>query len=145
MVGLVTNAVTLSIAVLGAALGVINTVNSLNQNRVKLKVRRKSAYFLTGEQWSDKMCSIEVINLSAFPVNVREIGFTLNGNTARKGNRATILAPLTDDRKPFPRRLASREAVTGYFELHTLPEGIGRAYVMTDCDEVAYGQNRWKK
>lgn len=133
------DAVTLSIAVLGAALGIINTAHSLNQQRVKLRVVPKWAMFVQNGDFSAEMGCIEVINLSAFPVTLSEIGFTIHGNTARKGNRAAIPMPLTTDRQPFARRLESRQALAGYFELRGLPNGIEKAYVKTDCDEVFYG------
>ena len=130
--------VTFSFAAVGAVLGVMNTVQALNQQRVKLRVIPKWALFVSGTGFSQEMGCIEVINLSAFPVTVSEIGFTLSG-TVRKGQRAAITAPFTSDNQPFARRLESRKAISGYFELKTLPMGIRKAYVVTDCGEIAYG------
>lgn len=130
--------VTISIAAVGAVLGIINTVHSLDQRRVKLRVTPKSAHFVYGGELGEEMVCIEVINLSAFPVSVQEIGFTISGDVS-KGKRAVITAPITMDRQPFPRRLESRQAVSGYFDLKSMPKNIGKAYVRTDCDEIAYG------
>lgn len=131
--------VTVSIAAVGAVLGVINTLHSLDQKRVKLRVVPKFAHFVIDGHLGDEVGCIEVVNLSAFPVTLSEMGFTVGHNTARKGDRAVITGPLTADRKSWARRLDSREALTGYFDLSSLPYDIGKAYVKTDCDEVGYG------
>lgn len=137
----VKDVVTIAIAAVGAVLGVINTLHSLNQNRVRLRVVPKFAHLVINGIMGDEKGCIEVINLSAFPVSVSEVGFTLGDGTARKGHKAQIAMPYTPDGKPFARRLESRESVTGYFDLDGLPHDIGKAYVKTDCDEVAYGMS----
>jgi hypothetical protein len=130
--------VTFSFAAVGAVLGTINTVQGLNQQRVKLRLTPKRALFVSQAGFSKEMGCIEVINLSAFPVTLSEIGFTVSGSV-RKGKRAVITAPFTSDNQPFARRLESREAISGYFDLKSLPMGIRKAYVTTDCGEVVYG------
>jgi len=131
--------VSVSLGAVGAALGIINTLNALNQQKVKLRVVPKIAMpFINGQFGKDMGC-IEVTNLSAFSVTVSEIGFTMNGRKLGKGNRVTITDPFTADHQPFARRLQSRESITGYFDLNGITSTIGRAYVKTDCGEVAYG------
>ena len=75
MTGNVKDIITISFASVGAVLGVINTVHAFNQDRLRLIVRAKHAYFVPYGVPGAKMGSIEVINLSAFPVFVSEIGF----------------------------------------------------------------------
>jgi hypothetical protein len=127
--------VTVSLALLGAVLGIINTVHSLNQNRLKLVVRAKSAYPVFGGTFGQKMGCIEVTNLSAFPVYVSEIGFEIPHAT----NRLALLQPITTDGLSFARRLESRQSVTGYFQLDNSLSSGGRSYVKTDCNEIAHG------
>src|SRR3546814_11210717 len=68
-------ALTLGIAALGAFLGVMNTWQAINRDRVRLRVRPLSVMAIaTGDQGY----GIEVVNLSSFPVTVEEVGFTLN-------------------------------------------------------------------
>jgi hypothetical protein len=81
---------TIGCAALGAVLGIINTVTSLNQRRVKLRVipkigvRDESGVFLhRRELLPNGAPAIEVINLSAFPVTIAEAGFTLKGSGER--------------------------------------------------------------
>jgi len=134
--------VTLSIAVLGAALGIINTANNLNQQKVKLRVTPKLAFMFPPYAQTVELGCIEVTNLSAFPVTVNQIGFTLDGGRlSKKKQKLVITAPRMSDNGPFPRRLESREAMTCYLELRDLKRSIGRAFAMTDCEEVAYGGN----
>jgi len=127
--------VTLCIAAVGAVLGIINTVMSLNQQRVKLIVRAKYAFFASGGDVSETMGCIEVTNLSNFPVFVSEIGFELVGSK----DRLTITAPLTTDHQPFARKLESRASITGYFDLPGHHQRDGRSYVKTDCGEKRFG------
>src|SRR5215469_11750339 len=142
--------VTLAVAVLGAGLGIINTWHALNQRRVKLKVTPKYAFFQpdgvlqsvrpigrNGPTDAEMGC-IEVVNLSAFPVGLGEMGFTVAGDP-RKHARLFIGQPDTVDGKTFFRRLEPRETVTGYFDLKMLRPDIKKAYVVTDCGEVEYG------
>jgi hypothetical protein len=71
--------VTLSIAVLGAVLGVINTWRAIDSSRVKLKVLPRHAIPVGGAPSHIGFC-IAVTNLSAFPVTVNEVGVLYRGN-----------------------------------------------------------------
>lgn len=128
--------ITLGVALLGAALGILNTWQSLSASRVRLRVRPAHAIAVpTGQN----LFSIEVVNLSNFAVTVDDVGFTLGGNTV-KGTRAAIPQPILIDGGRWPRRLESREAVSVYFDhLDMIGRRIGRAYASTACGETAYG------
>ena len=132
--------ITLSLAAVGAVLGVINTWHSLDQRRVRLRVVPKIAQMITANNASGAMGCIEIVNLSAFPVSISEIGFTIDGDP-RKHRRLAILEPLTSDRQPLARTLESRHGITGYFDLNHLTPDIQKAYVRTECGEVAYGSS----
>jgi hypothetical protein len=152
---------TISCAVLGAVLGVINTWHGLNQRRVKLKVVPKVAYpvsraesglkvgymevtdpsvFPVTQPGGPEMGCIEVTNLSAFPVTVREVGFTIDGDP-RKKTRDAIFQPIVRDGGSWPRRLESRASVSLYFNWRRLKRKSKKAYVLTDCGEVGYGNS----
>ncbi len=141
--------ITLSIAAVGAVLGVVNTLHSFNQKRVKPRVVPKYAHLVNGGVFSrsepigrvgsldnEEGC-IEVINLSTFAVNIGQIGFTQKMDA--KQIKMMIPEPMTADKKPFARRLEPREAVTGYFPLGGFTQNIKKAYAQTDCGTVAYG------
>lgn len=130
--------ITITIAALGAVLGIINTWHALDQRRVRLRVVPKIAHPFVGGDFGAPMGCIEVVNLSAFPVSISEIGFTIDGDP-RKHKRLAILEPLTSDRKPITRTLEPRHGVTGYFDLNRMEAGIHKAYACTECGEVAYG------
>lgn len=130
--------ITIGLASVGAALGVMNTWNSLSQRRVRLVVRPTFAYPATG---GPPMLSISVTNLSSFPLTVNQVGF-VGSRGAKRGKRAMIVNPQVVDGKGWPRRLASREAVSLYFGVEDVrrdPTVLAKAYVGTECGEYAYG------
>lgn len=129
------NAVTLAIALLGAVLGILNTWVVVDQRRVRLRV--SPAYALSV---SNIGFLIQVTNMSAFPLTITEVGFTLPDK-----KRAVITEPVFLDGGGWPRRLEARESVTAYFDPTTLPKGsvnrLGKAYAHTACGEAAYGDS----
>ena len=77
-------------AIIGAGLGVWNLVQGFWQRRVRLKVVPKLSStrgggFLSSNRdvLPDGFACIEVTNLSAFPVTVAEVGFSLVGDVGR--------------------------------------------------------------
>jgi hypothetical protein len=140
-----TDFMTIGCAVLGAGLGIINTLTNLDQRRVKLRVTPKlsvhsesGAYSHTTELLPNGAPAVEVINLSAFPVTIAEAGFKLKGGDGR----VIPIPPCVIDNKPWPRRLESRESVTVYFSGNqSFPKNLGRAYATTDCETTRYGDS----
>ena len=141
-----TDFLTIGCAVLGAGLGIINTLTNLNQRRVKLRVNPKLAvryesggvFSHTTELLPNSAPAVEVINLSAFPVTIAEAGFKLTGDDGR----VIPTPPCVIDNKPWPRRLESRESVTVYFSGNqSFPKNLGRAYATTDCETTRYGDS----
>jgi hypothetical protein len=131
--------ITIALASVGAALGVMNTWNALSQRRVRLVVR--PTYALNADGRRPPMISISVTNLSNFPMTIDEVGFT-GPKGAKRGKRAMIAQPRVIDGKPWPRRLESREAVSLYFgveDVHRDPSLLAMAYAGTECGVYAYG------
>ncbi|RLW62678.1 MAG: hypothetical protein B6D73_18285 [gamma proteobacterium symbiont of Stewartia floridana] len=131
--------ITLAIAVLGAVLGVINTWVGLSKEKVKLIVTPKHAIPVGGAPEHLEFC-VEVVNLSAFPVTVSEVGVFYRGTD----KRSVIPNPITSDGKPFPRRLESRSGVTLYSEKpRPLVNGkrMKCAFAKTDCGVVVKGNS----
>ena len=149
---------TLGIAVLGAVLGVINTLHQLTRNRVRLKVIPKVDFMLGNEiaaatdrdddlfqkmvenRRPARIC-IEVVNLGCVPVTISDVGFVLK----KGGTRKVIVAPEVTKGKTWPTRLDPREAVTAYAPIgaEIEPEVAlrGLAYATTDCDHTRYGSS----
>lgn len=128
-------ATTMSIALLGAVLGVMNTWNAINQQRVRVRV---TPHFVASLDRRPLGISIEVINLSAFALTIEEIGFTSN-----KG-RLPLLAARFPDGVSLPRRLASREAISaviGPTDFGIPPVRLGDAYVRTACGRTISGNS----
>jgi hypothetical protein len=130
--------VTLAIAILGAALGILNLWRAYSADRVRLRVRPAFAFAVPN---GEPMFSIGVVNLSKFAVTVSEVGFTLGGSSI-KSERAAVPMPRIKDGGNWPRRLESRESVSTYLDPASFSpnkKNIGHAYVRTSCGEVAYG------
>jgi len=129
-------AVTFAIAVLGAALGIINTWHSLDKSRVKLLVRPKHAIPYGSADPRLTFC-IEVINMSAFAVTVDDVGVFYKG-TDRRGS---ITQPVLLDGGRWPRRLEPRSSVTVYSQSPISSSGhaIKCAYARTECGNTQEG------
>lgn len=128
--------ITLSIAVLGAALGVINTWHGLDKSRVKLKVRPAHAIPVGSASPNLTFC-IEVTNLSAFAITVCDVGVFYKG-TDRRGS---FVQPVLIDGGPWPRRLEPRSSVTIYGQTpeSTAEQQIKTAYAKTECGVTKTG------
>ena len=129
-------------AIIGASLGVVNSVQGFRQRRVCLRViprvvsiRQGGFLYSTNELIPYSVPCIEVVNLSSFPVTIREVGFTLHGTEQR-----AVLLP--SDVKKLPSRLNSRESVTVHAgEKAVLPRNIKKCYAKTECDETRFGDS----
>lgn len=144
----------------GAVLGVVNTVDLLSKNRVKLSVTPKIGWvnslgtFITSVRRptpeSDpthgsppNRLAVEVVNLSSFEVTISTIGF------GRIDGPISMTVPLPDllDGKEWPVRLRSREAATAVVNPPVGPltgekaSGLAErvVFVETDCGFVRYG------
>lgn len=124
---------TLGIALVGAVLGVLNTWRNFDRDRPKLRVTPVHAIPVGGYGGVHPAIGfgIEVINLSPFPVTVREVGFLHSGLS----DRAVVVQPVTTDNKGTPRRLEPREAVSFFMELPGRRKGrpLRCAYASTAC------------
>ena len=128
---------TMGAAVIGAVLGIMNTWNAMNQKKVRLRVL--PAYSIMTASGAVGF-SIEVTNLSPFPVTITEVGVMLPGK-----KRIPILDPFFADRGDWPRRLEARSVVTAHFGLHYLlnaNQKFGKAYAHTACGEHRYGSSK---
>ena len=125
------DAVTLSLASIGAVLGVLNTWRAYDRDRPRLRVIPKHAIPVGGADPRLTFC-IEVINLSTFPLTVAEVGLLYHGTK----QRAAIVYPALADGGGWPRRLEARSAVTAYLSgegLDARTHRIRCAYAKTDC------------
>ncbi len=128
---------TMGAAVIGAVLGIMNTWNAMNQKKVRLRI--VPAYSIMTATGAVGF-SIEVTNLSAFPVTITEVGVTMPGM-----KRLYILEPFFADKGDWPRRLEARSVVTAYFPVTDLlgaGQRFGRAYAQTACGERRYGTSK---
>ena len=134
----------------GSLLGVWNLVQSFSQRRVRLRVVPKLTVirgngFLSSSSdlLPDGFPCIEVTNLSAFPVTIAEVGFSLYGTASRA---VVIPDPIT----LLPKRLEPRESIGVRAPgIAAFPQKTRRAYASTQCDHTCYGDSlvlsKWRK
>jgi hypothetical protein len=129
----VTGAITLAIALLGAVLGIINTWITVSQARPKMRVRLLAVY--SAPKIEKVGFSIEVTNLSNFPLTIREVGFSLSPWWKRDIERL-LLSPFIVRGDSIPCRLEPRHQANFYFNDNlqgSSPKRITGAYAKTDC------------
>jgi hypothetical protein len=124
---------TIGAATLGAVLGVMNTWNAISTRRLRVKVTPNFVLDLAGQPLG---ASIEVTNLSAFPVSVAEVGFEAGGGKH---------VPIIQTRITLPHRLESRDSISIFVDPPSFrPEPgvrIGAAYVRTACGNQIRGNS----
>lgn len=124
---------TIGTASIGAVLGIMNTWNSINSRRLRVKV---TPHFLVGLDGEPVGASIEVINLSGFPVTIVEAGFEVGGGQ---------IMPLLHTPTSLPHRLDARESMPIYFDPRAFVSGpnlaMGAAYVRTACGNRIKGNS----
>jgi hypothetical protein len=132
------DAITLAIAATGAVLGIMNTWQQMSKDRVRLKVTPAHALPVGRGRSGDWTLSIDVVNLSAFPVTVDEVGLELVTKQHLVNTPTT-----TANGGALPVRLEPREALTVLcypeLKLHPRLREVRAAYVRCQCGTVRYG------
>jgi len=132
---------TFGLGLLGTVLGIINLWRTFDRDRVKLRVTPKVAFPIDAGDKRPRLC-LQAVNLSAFPVIVNDIGFTIWLSKIR----LAVVDPVLSDKKSWPCRLEPREAFTAYCsaELASCKEmkKVRRAYAKTDCGKTQYGRSK---
>ena len=123
--------ITLFIAVLGAILGIVNTWLAISRSRVLLSLSFTSSAPQNARQMPPEYLNIEVVNLSAFPVTVREIGLLADNGRLRVpcGNESLLWDVLV------PRKLDSRESANFVYPIRHLNHSLSYdgIYAATAC------------
>lgn len=132
------------IGLVGAVLGFINTWHQLSKDAVRLKVTPASAHTLWRDgSVSPEKLSIEVVNLSTFPVTVKEVGLECITKEGRNGRLVDLSS--TTNRGPLPVRLEPREALTVLWKGNPKAEPrlaeVRAAYACCQCGTVRYGSS----
>ena len=132
-----TDWLTLAIAVLGAALGIWNALQSARDRSVRFKVRATQAVGLGGP--APTCLSIEVTNLSSFPITIDEVGLTV-GKPRGSLPRRAMMAPHNIVRGHLPMRIEPRHSASVVSWASELPnEGYNHAYARTSGGEIGFG------
>jgi len=144
--------ITLTIAIIGAVLGLFNTWFNFKKNRLKLKVIPSNCLILTMKTTNfeyEQGVSIEILNLSSFPVTIAEIGFAnfyfLTNKI--KGSKSIPLNITNYSGYQLPYRIESKDSITfylnkKYLERKDLFLNNKFVYARTACGKIFKGSNR---
>lgn len=128
--------ITLGIALLGAALGVINTWKALSRDRLRVRVTPQNYCFRDDREMTEGIC-IEVVNLSVVPITVTQVGFRISKK------KLLIIRPGYFNDHELPCRLEPRASVTVSAAPGTpKPEDLAtvkQAYAKTACGLFFHG------
>ena len=136
------DALTLSVASVGAVLGVINTWKALDKDRPKMKITPKQALIVgpfANNNQRPSLC-IEVLNLSTFALTITEVGVLFRDSD----HRGVILQPTLNDGSSLPVVLEPRRALSAYADPSALdrdPHRIQCVYAKTDCGLTFKGKS----
>jgi hypothetical protein len=129
-------------AIVGAALGLWNFVQGFWQRRVRLKVVPMltisvgGGFLSNSTDWfpNGSPC-IEVTNLSAFPVTIAEVGFSLAGKKER-------FQLIPNPPSVLPKRLEPRESIDVRATQGVgFPKQARLSYATTQCKNTRYGDS----
>jgi hypothetical protein len=132
--------ITIGLASVGAVLGVLNFWRAFDRDRPKLRVSFAHAIPVGGADPRIRY-SIEVINLSTFPLTITEVGVLLVGTK----KRGAVVHPVLIDGGDWPRRLEPRSAVSALLLSHAFDKetnDIRCAYAKTSCDSLFKGHSK---
>lgn len=113
------------------------------EDRERLRLKVKVSGYVTSHRESG--ACIEVVNLSAFPVTISQVGFDLAG-----GSDILVLMPTTAfGGQLTPHRLEPRAVMSAHFiagaEKHPDFARVTRAFARTACGHTARGTSPYLK
>ncbi|HEY1606574.1 MAG TPA: hypothetical protein VGF77_13360 [Allosphingosinicella sp.] len=134
--------VALTLGGVGAVLSIINTVNAMQREKVRLRVRLMNV--MPVPRGAPIGYSIEITNLSTFAVTVEEAGFVYGWrfSSAKRNVHAALLNfHLAQGSAQLPARMEPRSSISLYFDPSPLKvdDRIGRFYVRTACGVHRHG------
>lgn len=127
---------TISLAGIGAILGIINTAYLLFKDRVRIRLSVRNAFFVNVSPHQDgqTVFALEVTNLGFLPVTISQAGFELPDGS---NNVIPLLGHNTPTGVQLPHRLEPRTSLSIYAsipETDAIKEhGCKKAFVKTDC------------
>lgn len=136
--------VTAAIAGAGLCLSIFNTIQATIRNRVRIKVLPKSAVrrgdgilrSLTEYPPGAMMFCIEVVNCSAFPITIDEVGFTIHNSKKRVASPVPL---LIDGDTKWPARLEPQTSVCTYIDISEIRHDVKKAFATTQSGITRYG------
>lgn len=135
--------IAIMLGLIGTALGIINSCLQLNARRVRLRVTPVLGRGVGAAPLPhDRACpGVEVVNLSAFPVTVSDVG--LCSKRKRRTRKGTFSPGVFSNGQGLPQRLEPREGFTVYvLDRPEQMEPMHYAYVQTTCGVMRFGRSK---
>lgn len=130
----ITEIITLSIACIGALLGIINTYVSLRKDKVRLKI---TPMWVTDLFHTE--IGIKIINLSQFPIVIENVGFTLSTK------QSLYIMEYFLASGSLPQEIKSRDNIQINILLGTIAQEefrkVRKAFVNTADGSIFYGKS----
>lgn len=142
--------VTFGLALLGAVLGIVNTVVGLINSKLRVRVKLVFGWGIDGSGkplQKPHAVGVEVTNISSFPITVIDVGVAHRRSwrhwhrRKEHRDRSTFVGSLVE--VTLPQRMDAREQATFYIPLALVPndKSYWRVYAKTACGRVIYGNN----
>ncbi len=126
-------------ALVGVVLGVRSEIRAWRAERPRLRVVPKVGFATQNAGFPPVVLGVEVINKSALPVTIDQVGFTLKGST----DRLTIMHPLASPSVKLPLRLEGHSSVGLWLDPARLDPGqvsrLKKGFVVTATDDEVAG------
>lgn len=126
----------------GCVLGIRAEWRAATAHKPRLQVTPLVGWSTPQTPMPPRMLGVEVVNHSAFPVTIDEVGFLNDGSD----NRWAFVNPYTIDDSPWPRRLEVQEAEIFYISAERLPPDqlrrIKCAYARSSTKAIVKGTSK---
>lgn len=133
--------VTMATASVGAVLGIVNTINSLWRDRLRVRVKAESMVLLGQGSGSQRhVVAVFVTNLSTVPITISGVGLHLKGSKSM----LMFMRPLSSKGTTLPYRLEARDSEVFYSNESIYKDqelmSVDYSYAQTGCGKLIKGK-----
>ena len=133
--------ITVALGAIGTTLGVVNFIRDIMSSRVRLRIRCYPFAILQPGNILDNIGCVEVVNLSSFPVTLKEVAFEPR---VRQSGRFTVRNDGCLNDKRLPVRIDPRDSVQIIYKdknsLETMVKQSRRVIAETACGKICFGK-----
>jgi hypothetical protein len=138
---------TFGLGIIGTFLGITNFIRALISDRVRLRIRCYPLAIINPGNVVEEICCVEVVNLSSFPVTLKEVALEPPSPFLRRHRERfvnMIYACRNGERLPV--RIDPRDSVQVYYKnksaMEMLIKQSHQVIAETACGKICYGSLR---